>query len=178
MVEQSEYLQNRLPVLNHQIQFFATVPFHDISCFCSPFFPFLRFAISTVAQKGHTCKLKMLLETKNFTCKLKIVHVDPSQTRGTHAHPHNLVKLNAYTYRIYANHDQPSSNAQVMIDKSAHRIQEEACEEVTNRPRTYTHVMRHSCYQIDDGNEMCTKKYIFRYKQQNTIQPQDNEKMT
>ena len=26
----------------------------------------------TVAQKGHTCKLKMLLQTKNFTCKLKI----------------------------------------------------------------------------------------------------------
>ena len=26
-----------------------------------------------VAQKGHTCKLKMLLPTKNFTCKLKML---------------------------------------------------------------------------------------------------------
>jgi len=26
-----------------------------------------------VAQKGHTCKLKMLLQIKNSTCKLKIV---------------------------------------------------------------------------------------------------------
>ena len=25
---------------------------------------------------------------------------------------------------------------------------------------------------------MCIKKYIYRYKQQNTIQPQDNDKMT
>ena len=32
--------------------------------------------IHTVAQKGHTCKLKMLLQTKNFTCKLKIVHAN------------------------------------------------------------------------------------------------------
>ena len=30
----------------------------------------------TVAQKGHTCKLKMLLQTKNFTCKLKIGHAN------------------------------------------------------------------------------------------------------
>ena len=30
----------------------------------------------TVAQKGHTCKLKMLLQTKNLTCKLKIVHAN------------------------------------------------------------------------------------------------------
>ena len=28
---------------------------------------------STVAQKGHTCKLKMLLQTKNLTCKLKML---------------------------------------------------------------------------------------------------------
>ena len=28
---------------------------------------------TTVAQKGHTCKLKMLLQTKNFTCKLKML---------------------------------------------------------------------------------------------------------
>ena len=28
-----------------------------------------------VAQKDHTCKLKMLLQIKNRTCKLKIVHV-------------------------------------------------------------------------------------------------------
>ena len=28
---------------------------------------------STVAQKGHTCKLKMLLQTKKFTCKLKML---------------------------------------------------------------------------------------------------------
>ena len=27
---------------------------------------------TTVAQKGHTCKLKMLLQTKNFTRKLKM----------------------------------------------------------------------------------------------------------
>ena len=31
---------------------------------------------STVAQKGHTCKLKMLLQIKNSTCKLKIVHAN------------------------------------------------------------------------------------------------------
>ena len=30
-------------------------------------------ANSTVAQKGHTCKLKTLLQTKNFTCKLKML---------------------------------------------------------------------------------------------------------
>ena len=30
----------------------------------------------TVAQKGHTCKLKMLLQIKNSTCKLKIVHAN------------------------------------------------------------------------------------------------------
>ena len=29
-----------------------------------------------VAQEGHTCKLKMLLEIKNSTCKLKIVHAN------------------------------------------------------------------------------------------------------
>ena len=29
-----------------------------------------------VAQKGHTCKLKMLLQIKNSTCKLKIVHAN------------------------------------------------------------------------------------------------------
>ena len=46
--------------------------------------------------------------------------------------------------------------------------------EVKNRPRTYIHVTQHSCYQIDGGNEMCTKKHLFRYKQQNTIQPQDS----
>ena len=28
---------------------------------------------TTVAQKGHICKLKMLLQTKNFTCKLKML---------------------------------------------------------------------------------------------------------
>ena len=28
---------------------------------------------STVAQKGRTCKLKMLLQIKNFTCKLKML---------------------------------------------------------------------------------------------------------
>ena len=27
----------------------------------------------TVAQKDHTCKLKMLLQIKNFTCKLKML---------------------------------------------------------------------------------------------------------
>ena len=32
--------------------------------------------ISTVAQKGHTCKSKMLLQIKNRTCKLKIVHAN------------------------------------------------------------------------------------------------------
>ena len=31
---------------------------------------------STVAKKGHTCKLKMLLQIKNSTCKLKIVHAN------------------------------------------------------------------------------------------------------
>ena len=31
---------------------------------------------TTVAQKGHTCKLKMLLQTKNFTYKLKILHAN------------------------------------------------------------------------------------------------------
>ena len=30
----------------------------------------------TVAQKGHTCKLKMLLQIKNSTCKLKIVRAN------------------------------------------------------------------------------------------------------
>ena len=30
----------------------------------------------TVAQKGYTCKLKMLLQTKNFTYKLKIGHAN------------------------------------------------------------------------------------------------------
>ena len=29
-----------------------------------------------VAQKGRTCKLKMLLQIKNSTCKLKIVHAN------------------------------------------------------------------------------------------------------
>ena len=29
--------------------------------------------VTTVAQKGHTCKLKMLLQIKNSACKLKIV---------------------------------------------------------------------------------------------------------
>ena len=29
-----------------------------------------------VAQKGHTCKLKMLLQTISFTCKLKIGHAN------------------------------------------------------------------------------------------------------
>ena len=29
-----------------------------------------------VAQKGHACKLKMLLQTINFTCKLKIGHAN------------------------------------------------------------------------------------------------------
>ena len=41
---------------------------------------FERFERNTekdvVAQKGHTCKLKMLLQIKNRTCKLKIVHAD------------------------------------------------------------------------------------------------------
>ena len=32
--------------------------------------------VTTVAQKGHTCKLKMLLQIKTFTCKLKIVHAN------------------------------------------------------------------------------------------------------
>ena len=27
-------------------------------------------------KKGHTCKLKMLLQIKNSTCKLKIVHAN------------------------------------------------------------------------------------------------------
>ena len=31
---------------------------------------------ATVAHKGHTCKLKMLLQIKNSTCKLKIVHAN------------------------------------------------------------------------------------------------------
>ena len=31
---------------------------------------------ATVAQKGHRCKLKMLLQIKNSTCKLKIVHAN------------------------------------------------------------------------------------------------------
>ena len=30
----------------------------------------------TVAQKSHTCKLKMLLQIKNSTGKLKIVHAN------------------------------------------------------------------------------------------------------
>ena len=34
---------------------------------------FENYPISTVAQKGHTCKLKMLLQTKNFTPKLKML---------------------------------------------------------------------------------------------------------
>ena len=29
--------------------------------------------IDTVAQKGHTCKFKMLLQIENFTCKLKML---------------------------------------------------------------------------------------------------------
>ena len=33
-------------------------------------------AFITVAQKGHTCKLKMLLQIKNSTCKLKIVRAN------------------------------------------------------------------------------------------------------
>ena len=32
-----------------------------------------REVIGTVAQKGHTCKLKTLLQIKNFTCKLKML---------------------------------------------------------------------------------------------------------
>ena len=32
--------------------------------------------LATVAQKGHTCKLKMLLQTKNITCKLKTGHAN------------------------------------------------------------------------------------------------------
>ena len=31
---------------------------------------------STVAQKGHTCKFKMLLQIKKSTCKLKRVHAN------------------------------------------------------------------------------------------------------
>ena len=34
----------------------------------------LNVLICTVAQKGHTCKSKMLLQIENSTCKLKIVH--------------------------------------------------------------------------------------------------------
>ena len=33
----------------------------------------VSFLIRTVAQKGHTCKFKMLLQIKNSTCKPKIV---------------------------------------------------------------------------------------------------------
>ena len=36
----------------------------------------LNVLICTVAQKGHTCKLKMLLQIENSTCKLKIVHAN------------------------------------------------------------------------------------------------------
>ena len=36
----------------------------------------LNVLICTVAQKGHTCKLKMLLQIKNRTCKLKIGHAN------------------------------------------------------------------------------------------------------
>ena len=32
--------------------------------------------VCTVAQKGHTCKLKVLLQIKNSACKLKIVHAN------------------------------------------------------------------------------------------------------
>ena len=35
-----------------------------------------NMVVFTVAQKGHTCKLKMLLQTKNFTCKSKIGHAN------------------------------------------------------------------------------------------------------
>ena len=35
-----------------------------------------NMVVFTVAQKGHTCKLKMLLQTKNFTCKSKITHAN------------------------------------------------------------------------------------------------------
>ena len=44
--------------------------------------PFYYWALSSqtaqsmVAQKGHTCKLKMLLQIKYSTCKLKIVHAN------------------------------------------------------------------------------------------------------
>ena len=38
--------------------------------------PHWHVSFNTVAQKGHTCKLKMLLQIKNSTCKLKIVHAN------------------------------------------------------------------------------------------------------
>ena len=31
-----------------------------------------QYFINTVAQKGHTCKLKLLLQIKYSTCKLKL----------------------------------------------------------------------------------------------------------
>ena len=78
----------------------------------------------------------------------------------------------------YANHDQAPNNTRLAIDKSAHETQVEACEKSQTAHKTYTHVMWHSCYQIDGGNKMCTEKYIFPYKQQNTIQPQGNGELT
>ena len=38
----------------------------------SPFSPLHAF-LDISAQKGHTCRLKMLLQIKNCTCKLKIL---------------------------------------------------------------------------------------------------------
>ena len=36
----------------------------------------MQSKLGTVAQKGHTCKLKMLLQIKNSKCKLEIVHAN------------------------------------------------------------------------------------------------------
>ena len=42
---------------------------------------------TTVAQKGHTCKLKMLLQIKNSTCKLKILPANQERIKGQRRHP-------------------------------------------------------------------------------------------
>ena len=47
-------------------------------------------ANSTVAQKGHTCKLKMMLQTKNFTCILKmLLQIKNRTSKLTGAHQFN-----------------------------------------------------------------------------------------
>ena len=57
-----EFQQVFYSIVSRQIQPFLLAP-RDVS----------PGGTSTVAQKGHTCKLKMLLQTKNFTCKLKML---------------------------------------------------------------------------------------------------------